>query len=345
MNRFNFGLYLAVVLFALFILVGGKIKTFGRIFLPTQSEKNISYGDLYTISELNDFHLPIPTVKSTNKSSMENANIFAFGDSFLGSHFGIKNLPSLLEDNLKMPVFAVPVAVENPLAYLESINYKKGAAKIVIVESVERYAVNRGLAYTTPTKSPTNISSWRKRVNDLDYAIFDTTDIDYFFKHNIFINPIRLFLKNLNFSLFGRIDSRISVFSLNPPMLFYFEEVNFDKNIQNAKLAPKVANNIKILGEILKNKYNLDMVYVVIPNKYTIYNYLDKHGSYNYFIPRLQSELSKQKVNYVDLYTPYMLNRTNERPLYYPNDSHFAPLGKEIMAEELGKKIKQILKK
>ncbi|EKD94264.1 MAG: hypothetical protein ACD_26C00144G0002 [uncultured bacterium] len=345
MKKFILGLYLLVVVFVLFILIGGKIKSFGRIFLATQKENNVSYGDLYTISELKAFHLPIPTKKSTNKSNIDEADIFAFGDSFLGSHLGEKNLPSLLEDSLKMPVYAVPLAVENPLEYLERIHYKKGATKIVIVESVERYAVNRGFAYSAPIATTVNISSWKKNINDLDYLIFDTTDIDYFFKHNIFINPLRLFLKNLNFSLFGRIDSRIGAYSLQPPMLFYFEEVNFDKNLRNATLAPKVAKNIKFLGETLKDKYNLKMIYVVIPNKYTIYNDLDKHGSYNNFIPRLQSELSKLNVDYVDLYSRYVANRTNDRPLYYPNDSHFAPLGKEILVEELDKKIKQILKK
>jgi len=342
LKKIYLALCILVVALAIFVLIGGKIKSFGRIFLATTDKKGVSYGDLYTIGEIDAFRFPITGVSSNEKDTIDSAKVIAMGDSFLGIKFGSKVLPNELEDDIKLPVYGVPVTIEDPLKYLESIHYQKGAKKIIIVESVEREVVSRALSYGTPAATASADWSLKKEIDDIDYAIFDMTDVDYFFKHNIFINPVRLFLKNLNFSLLGRMDSRIGAYSLQPPMLFYFEEVNFDKNLHNTELAPKVADNIKKLANTLQQKYNLEMIYVVIPNKYTIYNDLDKQGSYNGFMPRLQTELAKRQINYVDLYSDYMANRNGSQLLYYPNDSHFTPWGKKILADELTKKIKKI---
>lgn len=340
-KKFYLALYILSVIFAIFVLVGGKSKTFGRSFLDIHDKNGIFYGDLYAMSEIDAFRLPISGVSSDEKDTIENTKIITMGDSFFQSRYESKILADELEDNIKMPIYGVPINIDSPLDYLKRIKYKRGDKKYIIVESVERTAVKRGLAYANDTKTVPVVSAWKQVANDIDYAIFDMTDVDYFFKHNIFINPLRIILKNLNYKLLGRMDSRIGSFSMQPLMLFYFEEVDFDKNIQNTELVPKVVDGIKKLSETLKQNYNLEMIYVVIPNKYTIYNDLDKQGSYNGFIPRLQVGLKDRGVNYVDLYSSYMANRKNNQLLYYPNDSHFTPWGKKILVDLLSKKIIQ----
>lgn len=338
------GLILCIlsVFAAIFILVGAKFKNIGHKFLVSDKANNVHYGDLYNLSGLNDFKLPIPILDFTSTTTLEEAEVITLGDSFFQAKFETKNVPDLLADNLDKKVFDSHEILGNPLVYLAKHNYQKSRPKIVIVETVERYAVKRMASYNEKISSD-NKSDFKQKINDIAFKIFDQSNLNYFFKYNIFINPLKLWLRNLEFKTLGITNHNISRYSIDPPMLFYFEEVEFNTNKHLDKNLDKYAQNVKNLKDTLKNKYNLDMIYVIIPNKYTIYSHLDKNGSYNDFIPKIQSELNKQGIDYVDLYSLYnqYTKTDNAKLLYYPNETHFTAKAKEILVDELTKKIRE----
>lgn len=333
--------FLSVVI-ALFLLIGAKSKKIGYKFLTHDKGGLISYGDLYALSGLSDFKFPIPVVNFTSTTTLDEADIITLGDSFFQAKFESKSVPDLLADNLKLKVFDSHEILGNPLVYLTEHNYQKGKPKIVIVETVERYAAKRMVSYNEKIITDKK-SEIKQKINDSAYEIFDQTNVNYFFKYNIFLNPIWLWLNNFEFKTLGITNHNITRYSTNPPMLFYSEEVDFDTD-QHLYDHPEVyIQNLKNLKDTLKKKYNLDMIYVIIPNKYTIYNYLDKNGSYNNFLPKIQSEFSKNNIDYIDLYSIYnqYLKTANAKPLYYPNETHFTAVAKEILVDELSKKIRE----
>ncbi len=331
-----------IVAFASFVWIGGKVKSLGRKFLVKEFDENYSYGNLYILSDVSYFKQTIPRIITPEKDTVQNAKIIAIGDSFIESNYEQEDFPSSLEDKLHMPVFRVPgIANNNPLEYLENIHYQKSDKKVIIVETTELYVIDRALLYGD-INSYLLTSPWINYINEVKNKIFDTSEVDYFFKNNIFIFPFRIFFNNLNFQLFGRIDRGIGAYSLNPPMLFLNEEVNFDKNPEYPKLSEQIAKDIKKLADTLEQKYNLKMIYVVIPNKYTIYGGLFVNGSYNNFIPELQTELANRQVNYIDLYSRYtkFKNKYGSKILlYYGGDNHYTPIGKRILVDELINKL------
>ena len=329
------------LLIAIFLLVGGKSKTIGRKLLVDKNVGDISYGDLYGMAGLTDYKFPIPVVNYNSTTTLQDADVITLGDSFFQAKFETKGMPDLLADNLKLKVFDPHEILGNPLVYLANHNYQKGKAKIVIVETVERYAAKRMASYDEKIATSTPPSDLKQTINDSAYTMFDQTDLNYFFKYNIFFNPIRLWLNDLEFKTTGITNQNIGRYSINPPMLFYSEDVDFDTNQHLDTYLQTYAQKVKQLRDTLKNQYNLDMIYVIVPNKYTIYNYLDKDSSYNNFIPKIQTELAKNNINFVDLYSPYTqyIKTDNSKLLYYPNDTHFTPIAKNILIDELVEKI------
>lgn len=336
--------WLAVAL-AIFLLVGGKIKSVGRALIPVEASRDFSYGDLYAMAEIARFKLPIPVVRSTATSTLDTAPIIMLGDSFLNSKFETKPLPHTLAEILQRPVYGVPHTIENPLAYLRAHYHNTSTPKIIVIETVERYAIKRATNYATQenltpeNSAPATLSFWQRAPAGISRRLFDTTDLNYFFAHNFLVNPTRVFLKNLNFTWLGRVDRRIGAYSLTPPMLFYFEEVEFDRNptLANHTSVAATARHIKTLDDTLQREFNLKMIYVVIPNKYTLYHDLDPHGRYNNFIPALHTELAAAGVPYLDVHGLYQNYRSTDdaQLLYFPNDTHFTGLGKTLLVRAL----------
>jgi len=77
------------------------------------------------------------------------------------------------------------------------------------------------------------------------------------------------------------------------------------------------------------------LIYVVIPNKYSIYgDYADKGYRYDGFIPRLTERLAARGVKSVDLYSLYLgRKKAGSPPLYYSSDTHYTALGKALAVD------------
>lgn len=324
--------YTAIMLFAVCIVLGGKIPSVGRHFIA--KEPGYFVSDLYAMSELDRFKENISLVKRSETIAMEESEILTLGDSFFNSNLGSDQFASELANrggykvcNMQSSTFADPQG--RPLEYLKSIGYKAGKKRILILETVERAAISRSNTYN---------AAYLPSVNPLvakSQSLFRNEDVEYFFKKNFIVRPLIGCLKGIRFRFFGIVDKSIGAYSENPDMLFFKDEVQFDRYPKSAATIDSVAESISLLSEKLKKLYDIDLVYVVIPNKYSIYgDFSDKGYRYDGFIPLLTEKLTARGVRNVDLYSVYLNGRKSGKPLlYYSSDTHYTALGKSLLVD------------
>jgi hypothetical protein len=334
-------------LVAIFFLVGAKDKSFGRDFI-INLPAGLATGDLYNYAEVADFNQLIAKIYYQNNNSLADSQILLFGDSFFRVNFESQPLPIVLEKVLGMKTF-FPAGNVGVLNYLQDNNYQNKEAKIAVVEVVERN-INSFDPADVPDSVSQGVSGGPVFHSQLTNFVFGQADTEYFIKNNYFIKPLRLWFKQLAYKYFGDINSSlIGLYSRRPPMLFYADDINFNSDANNvsSKHVYRLAEQIAKLKQELQEKYGLQMIFVVVPNKYSIYHD-DVNGDpgYNNFIPLLQDELKKQKVDYVDLYGEFnaIHEKDSQYLLYYPSDTHYTTAGKMILVNDLAKKIKDYLK-
>ncbi|SHE37467.1 alginate O-acetyltransferase AlgX-related protein [Clostridium fallax] len=342
-----------VVVFS-FIFICVHFKDFGRHFLSA-SFSNYYHGDLYGFSKLDNFKENIsltPIKPETN--SLGDAKLITMGDSFFTANYDSPIFPDLLEEKSKESLYNLNRQVfqtynDNPLQYFEETNYIKGKEKILILESVERYVIERSVRYTedfTNVKekivpNDTNIPINKEDPLNIKLAKFlnpvreflPQSNLEYFAYNSVFTEPFYKLGKTFRFSLYDELDSRIGTYSNNPKNLYYYEETNFAKKQKDDALINEVANNINYLKNQLKEKYNIDLIFLIIPNKYSLYCENAMYPmQYDNFIPRLTKALNEKGVKAPDIYSLYKeeLKKNPSAKLYYSSDTHYAPLAKDI---------------
>lgn len=137
---------------------------------------NLSYGDLFQMSKVNDFKISLPQVFPISPlNTLPNADIVIMGDSFFNVAVGFTDFPSQLNNSLGLKVHnyniqgsGEPWRKTNPLDYLKENNYQKGKVRILILESVDRGISLRfsTINKITPAPSPTPVAS--AKTNPLD---------------------------------------------------------------------------------------------------------------------------------------------------------------------------------
>ena len=332
--------YAAVMLLAVFIVAGGSFPSIGRRFVvpDTAAPPGYAVGDLYCMSGLDRFRELIPVGRHAPLAPLESAEVLTLGDSFLNSTLesdlfanGLSAKTGLKVHNLQSQSFAAVASF--PLPFLESIGYRPGRKRILILESVERAVVKRGITYRRA------VSPAGSKQADSLAAI----NVEYFFKNNVILHPLVSLLRTVKFKLFKIVDKSIGAYAYNPDMLFFQEDIEFANMEKSEEMLDATAASIARLADTLKRRYDIELIYLVIPNKYSIYHGLAREGSrYDGFIPRLTERLADFGVRSVDLYTPFSARSKPGMPLlYYGSDTHYTALGKALAvdacAEAIGK--------
>jgi hypothetical protein len=347
-----------LVLFAVTSLVSVKYKEVGRRFLNIGRYYK---GDLFEMARLWRFEEKIvPNWDGYENDGLDigDADIITMGDSFFEANYDTPPVSYQLGELTEKKVYNVDRkdfkdCGDNPLAYLDKINYKKGTAKYLILEVVERYALDTSTRYQYTNykdyikfsgDAVQNKAAAKKDVTADIKGFIDTTNLQYFFYNNRLISPLYEVGKNFRFEALGEIDSRTPIYTKKPSMLFYYEDVDFNKTNTEKKYVDMMAFNIQLLGKILKQKYGLELIYVIMPTKYSIYGkYHEDFKGYNNFIPSVIDSLQNLKVNTFDTYSVYSNALDIDKDfLYYSADTHFTPRGKRIVVDEIIKLLKNI---
>lgn len=325
--------YVAIMMFALFIVIGGKFPAFGRMFV---AEEPVGYitGDQYRMCDLDRFREEIPVQKPSVTVPLEKADVITLGDSFFNSALGsdlfaneLARKAGLKVHNLHTDAFFEPQSY--PLSYLESIGYRGGKNRILLLESVERSVLERGGTYNKLGASTNN------ELDALAFKMLKNNDVEYFFKHNIFVYPLGKWLKNFRFEYLKIVDKSIGAYSENPAMLFYQRDIEFSKLKKSEAMLDTTADNIARLSATLKKRYDIDLIYLVIPNKYSIYHgFVTGGDSYDRFIPRLSKKLTDRRVKNIDAYSLYSrFNKAGMPLLYFSSDTHYTAYGKSLLVD------------
>lgn len=320
-----------IMLGAVAIVLCGKIPALGKKFI-VQGPANRVSGDLYRLCEVDRFRESIAALPHPPTAPLEQAEILTLGDSFFNSSLQSGLFANELAaktgyavHNLADSTYFEPFSY--PLAYLQAIGYQPDRRRVLILESVERSSLGRTATFAATAGSAAN------SLNAVAFKLLKNNDVEYFFKNNVVIHPAMKWLKNLRFSWFGSIDGAIGAYSLNPDMLFYQRDLDFAALAKPDPVLDRAAERIAELADTLRERYDLTLLYVIVPDKFSVYrDYLDRSEPYDGYIPRLVDRLRDRGVAAVDVYSAYQRFRsTDKRPLYYAGDTHYTPLGKTIL--------------
>jgi len=301
--------------------------------------ENTEYGELYYFNFIKHFRekgLPEHDVKyrfTDKHPSLEEANIYLFGDSFF-DFTRMKTFPERLGDTLGMRSYYA--RFDYPLQYLGEKGFKNDEEKILIYESAERYIPTR---FTNPhhlTDPVDSRSGIRQKVADIRDMIFlENTEVLYsqLMMRSYFTTGIYSLISTMKFDVFNYITDNTPKYSLEHeiPWLFYFDQLNGEPSSFYYQHSREEINtycdNIKDLSDKLYENYRMKMVFMAIPSKYTIYHGLINDHKYNEFLPRLYEGLEERGVPVVQVYDDFIQADTI---IYYGTDTHWNKTGLEI---------------
>jgi hypothetical protein len=298
------------------------------------------FGELYYFSMIlhfREYGLPPAQPKfedSQKQASVKDCEILTFGDSFFefSRH---KQIPERIADDFHKKVHYVNF--DHPLDYLERNNYHDTVPKLVIFERVERYIpVTFEKEHEWTKYKIVNQSKLKKFYVDVRDMIFYSKSeelYDVMLKRSYLTTGIYSLIATAKFDLFGYISKKTPVYKKdgNKSWLFYHDQVNDKKTSFYYQFSQKqidsICDNMADLAMKLKRTYNMDLVYMPLPARYTLYHTVINHDTYNNFLPRLYKGLDKRGVKYVQVYNDF-INCADT--IYYRTDEHWKQEGINI---------------
>lgn len=304
--------------------------------------ENTPYGELYNFNRIAHFRedLPPSTVKYrfTEKCpTLQEADIIIFGDSFF-DFTRLTTFPEKLGDTLNKRVFYS--RYDYPLNTLAEEKYKKGPERLFIYETAERYIPVRFAEPQVSTYTPDTRSKLRKKLAHWrDVAFIKDSELRYslLLTRSYLTQDIYSRVATFKFDHFGYIAETTPVYSLKyeTPWLFYYEEVNKDVTSfyyqHSDEDIERYCDNIADLRSKLKESYNLDMVFMPIPCKYTVYHKLVNDDKYNNLLPRVYDGLEARGVPVIKIFDQFM---QSDEILYYGTDTHWNKKGLDMAVNE-----------
>jgi len=305
------------------------------------------YGDLYYSGYVSHFKedLPTPIRKyrySDKHPEAAEADIFIFGDSFLDFSRQV-TLPERLNDALPEKVFYhrfMNPQKSNPFCILSEYNISPGEPRIVIYEAVERNIPFKFDRPYTDSLCVEDSESNKSAVDRLAKKIFTGKDEEMYrqlLKKSVFTSGLYGLSSTLKFDLFGYISAQTPIYKTgDQPWLFFNKQLDdepgsFYYNYSMEEIE-RYCDNIAFLSRQLEEKMNMKLVFLPIPNKYTLYHTVVNDDPYFEFLPLLQAGLKERNVSCVELFEEF---QHSDEVLYYGTDTHWNKKGVDIALHKL----------
>jgi hypothetical protein len=301
------------------------------------------YGDSYLEAKVLRFKQLLPEAKGkgifNDPTDLDRFQLISIGDSFFNRCRGYDTVPYLLSQRLQQPVFYNPSAYYNPFELFKNI--RTPGKRILILDCAERMIVERFLPdpIINPPGSEDVRSPLSRTFDELRDRWFVKSESNYqYFLRNCFLtSPIIEIWNSLNFEFLNRISKTTPVYSVAPPVLFLYSET--EPQLPSSfyyphsdQLISTIADHFKVIKDELFSRYNTELIFMPIPNKYTIEHKVINSDAYDDFLPKLYAELEKRNVRTVRLYEK--LSSSNEE-LYFPTDTHWNGKGVSLALDEL----------
>ncbi len=323
----------------LYALAFGKFHNLDLIH-PEVFEKS-------TLCQLSKFSCKVPKkwqkFRETEKNSDPNqANVLLFSDSFFDFEWQ-KTFPEILADTLGIKVFYE--RSRTPLNELRKIKLKKGEKRYLVFELSEAN-INTVFGKNHIPFIPKRQSKIYRSLQKV-FPPTHNTSIEYLLsKSKLTYKPYTLFLDS-RFNVFKTLPPETPFFSENPPAVFHFSALVpkpggfYYQQTENE--LNYIVDQMQKFATTLKTKYNLELILVIVPTKYTVEHKLINQHQYSNFLPQLLHKLSLANIEHLKLYDSF-INASNE--LYHPFDIHWnangVKLTMDIFLEKYGQKLKSI---
>lgn len=312
-------------------------------FLYTQGllQDDYRYGDLYRLSNLPQFRIPVEKCSNPTLSKIKHTNLILLGDSF--TEEGRIGAEHFVTEDYKRYF----VSADTNFAQLDTT--KKN---ILIIETVERHVRERFAEpfrnlKITNTPQSTQLSKEKKGGEAEILKNLQEFEVPYKSERHesaLFSSDFALSIKEakawFNWKFFDRTDSMVVVTKDGQNILYNVDikdGINscFDE-VSDAEI-DKIVYNLNDTYAYYR-KMGFDEVYLTIcPNKTSIV--APNIGKYNRIIERIQSH-QNLRMPLFDVYTPFL---TSKRLLYDKGDTHWNCEGKQIWIDSVNDKLKKIL--
>lgn len=314
--------------------------------------ENTKYGELYYINNfIKDFqekNLPHYIRKyrhSEKHPEINNADILVYGDSFF-DFSRMVTIPERIADTLHQTVYYQRMFDDHrPVIYLQKDHYTGNEPKLLLYETAEIYLPQRFLEKHDTVLEADNRGILRKMMAEFrDQVFLKDGEMKYsvLLQRSLLTNDIYTGIATFKFRNLHYITESTPVYSLkyDIPWLFYSDDVNPDVSTFYDRYTDADINamcdNIADVAAVLKRQYNLEFVFVPIPNKYTLYHNLVNNDAYSGFLPKIYEGLHKRNIPVVELYDVY---QDSDEILFYGTDTHWNKKGMEIALNEVLKVI------
>ena len=291
------------------------------------------YGDTYRDVKLRPFRIRLPDpvggpLLQSPPGTTADERLIITGDSYLSENRGHEPFVRLLSAALREPVYFASFTPPGPVCLFrkEAAGTRAGRGRVVVLERAERYLSELAKPETcAPVAEPAQGA--RLVAQKLFTQIFQDSEerLRYFLLNSKLTAPLVSAWNTELYVRFGVLPSLSPAVSRDPPYLFSRLEVDpalptsFYFTHDDA-LISAIADGLERTANTLRSDYGAELLFVPIPNKYTLYHRLVRPDRYDDFLPRLYKELARRHIRYVDLYTPFL---ASPESVYWPTDTHW----------------------
>src|ERR1051326_2745759 len=325
------------------------IVTKSEVLLNSVTRDMFSNGDLYRFARVEAFKTPVPPTTCPKAPVIDgdigNAEVIVVGDSYMETCRGHERFSVQLAESLDTDVAAVYAGRKeeyfDPFYLYWKTHLGTDRKRIVLLERIERYIMNQYSVRRdedTATFQEIAQSAERSFLDTLRDRWFTKAEKNYgiFFSSSNLTAPVVETWNTLRFNLFGRISDETPVYSLHPPFLFFKDEVLSSKRTSYYyphpdSLVCSIADNIAAIHDELQLRCHAELVFMPIPNAYTLYHGFVNNDPYDSFLPRLCARLEERGVRTIDLYERF---RDSREILYLPTDSHWNTAGVHLAVDQ-----------
>lgn len=310
------------------------------------------FGDLYRLAKIERFKPAAPLVRGpfANRDSIDQGrhkpdvnDVIYLGDSFGFADWGQTPFQMQLQQKVGASFFSILNNNHrefwlNPYLLIPPGTNRGQSRHVFVYETVERL-ISLQFSNPFPTnpvepagKESLGLSLW----TNFKSILFDNSETrsETLLNHSFVTSPLVGLWNTAVFELFRRPPIETPWYSLNPPYLFYQDEVASFESVHDEQMVDTLADNISLFDRNLRERYGYTLFFVPIPNKITLYSRLATTKPYDNFLPRLCSALKKRGVHTVEI-LPAFQQQTNL--LYWPTDTHWNNLGINIAVEQTSK--------
>lgn len=324
--------YVFLILFAFLWYLGFSKDLSKCLFEKNITKDDYRYGDLYRLSNLAQFRVPVDKCVRSKIKKTPNTSLILLGDSFVEK--GRIDSNNFKSENFQRFFIADTIFTK--------IN--KSKKNILIIETVERHFRERfikpykNLQLTDNQEIKNKISEKNYLKDILAYEVpYNTERHESLLFSSDFFLTFKEWKAWLNWKFFDRIDEKVFLSKNGKHILYYLDAQPSGITSCFDKISDE---EINILVQNVNETYNyyknlgFDEVYLsIIPNKTSIL--APDLGKYNHLIERIQQH-SAFKIPYLDIFTPIKRSKTL---LYDIGDTHWNCQGKQIWIDEVNRKL------